>query len=284
MSAADATLPPDLVERVLHKLGFDDQPEPTLASLRRLYAAWGQGVPFDNIRKLIHLREGHAGPLPGDDAIDFLQSWLSYGTGGTCWAGHTALHALLDALGFDVVRGYGTMLVAPDLPPNHATVVVACEQHRYLVDASILHGEPLELPDAEASHIRHPSWGVSADVRNGRVVVRWRPIHMPEGLDCRIDQLDVPASTFREFHEGSRAWSPFNYELYARVNRGDTIIGAAFGRQIEFDAAGTPHSSVLPPSERMRFLVERLGIDEALAARVPADIPTPPPPRPGAAA
>lgn len=280
MPAHAAPLPPDLVERVLQRLGFDHPPEPTLAALRTLYAAWGQRVPFDNLRKLIHLREERAGPLPGDDAVDFFESWLRFGTGGTCWAGHTALHALLTALGFAAVRGYGTMLVAPDLPPNHATVVVACDGRRYLVDASILHGEPLELPGQTASAIAHPSWGVSANVRNDQLVVRWRPIHMPEGLDCRIDQLEVDAEVFRDFHERSRAWSPFNYELYARVNRGDTIIGAAFGRQITFDASGTPHSRVLPESERLQFLVERLGIHEELAARVPADIPTPPPPRP----
>jgi hypothetical protein len=35
---------------------------------------------------------------------------------------------------------------------------------------------------------------------------------------------------------------------------------------------------VLNPDERVRFLVEQLGISEELAAALPPDVPTPPPP------
>ena len=37
------------------------------------------------------------------------------------------------------------MLAAPDLPPNHGTVVVDVDSAKYLVDCAILHGEPLLL-------------------------------------------------------------------------------------------------------------------------------------------
>lgn len=39
-----------------------------------LYAAWCRSVPFDNTRKLIALRAGDPGPLPGDSPRGFLVS------------------------------------------------------------------------------------------------------------------------------------------------------------------------------------------------------------------
>ncbi|MGQ0698821.1 MAG: arylamine N-acetyltransferase family protein [Panacagrimonas sp.] len=271
-------LAPALLERVLTRLGLSTRPAPTFSGLSTLYAAWCPNVPFDNIRKLIHLRRGDPGPLPGDSAEDFFESWLRYGTGATCWAGHGALHALLGSLGFASVRGFATMMLAPNIPPNHATVVVACEGKRYLVDASILHGEPLEISESAPTAITHPAWGARFGTADGQRIIHWRPLHMPQGLNCRIDKLDVPAEVFRDFHERSRAWSPFNYQLYARVNRGGTVIGTAFGQRIEFDASGNAIQRDLEVRERLRFLVEDLGIHEEIAALVPADIPTPPPP------
>jgi N-hydroxyarylamine O-acetyltransferase len=37
------------------------------------------------------------------------------------------------------------MMVAPNLPPNHGTALVDLPDGRYVVDASILHVEPLPL-------------------------------------------------------------------------------------------------------------------------------------------
>lgn len=275
MPPATSSLPPALVERVLERLGLARAPEPTLDGLRTLYAAWCQRVPFDNVRKLIHLRAGESGVLPGSAAVDFFGAWLQDGSGGTCWAGNGALHALLVALGFPALRACATMMVAPDIPPNHATVIVPLDGRRHLVDASILHGEPLELTDAGGSGVGHPAWGVEA----GQAVIRWRPLHEPRGIGCRIDQVDVPASVFDAFHEASRPWSPFNYQLYARRNRGDEVVGIAFGQRVRFAADGSVDSAPLAsPEERLQVLVETLGLAESLAARLPADLPTPPPP------
>jgi hypothetical protein len=82
----------DSRERVLMKLGLSEYPTPTLDGLRALYAAWCRKVPFDNVRKLIHIHHHDPAPLPGDDATDFFEAWLTYGTGGTCWAGNGALY------------------------------------------------------------------------------------------------------------------------------------------------------------------------------------------------
>src|SRR5436190_9744511 len=154
-------LPESLVGPILERLGFNRRPEPVLSSLRELYDRWGRCVPFDNVRKLIHVRSGATGPLPGNTPADFFSAWLKHGTGGTCWAGSGALHALLSALGFQALRGVATMLVTPDLPPNHGSVLVTIESARYIVDSSILHGEPLLLEDGGAV-IPHPARGVRA--------------------------------------------------------------------------------------------------------------------------
>src|SRR5215510_10126467 len=64
MSLHTEELSMDLLERVLCRLGLAGRPAPTLDGLQTLYAAWCRKVPFDNVRKLIHLH-GHApGPLP----------------------------------------------------------------------------------------------------------------------------------------------------------------------------------------------------------------------------
>jgi len=47
-------LTPDLLERVLMRLGLSERPTPTLDGLQTLYVAWCRKVPFDNVRKLIH--------------------------------------------------------------------------------------------------------------------------------------------------------------------------------------------------------------------------------------
>jgi len=93
MSLQTQGLSRDLLEQVLSRLGLSDRPAPTLDGLQTLYAAWCRKVPFDNVRKLIHLHDHTPGPLPGDDPAEFLTAWLTYGTGGTCWAGNGALHA-----------------------------------------------------------------------------------------------------------------------------------------------------------------------------------------------
>lgn len=271
-------LPEALTERVLTRLGFAAVPPPDYAALRRLYAAWCQHVPFDNVRKLIHLRSGQSGPLPGDDAEDFFVAWLRHGVGGTCWAGNGALHALLRALGFDADRGLATMLVAPNVPPNHGTVLVRCDDRRYLLDASILYGDPLPLDEQDPAAIAHGAWGVRCARIDGHWQVRWRALHATDGVDCRIERLRTSAAVFQQRHERSRPWSPFNFSVYARSNRAERVIGTAFGRRVEFDASGEVHQMQLPAPQRAQFLIEMLGMDAALIEQLPPDLPLSPPP------
>jgi N-hydroxyarylamine O-acetyltransferase len=277
----EAALPPALVERVLERLGFAAAPAPERAGLASLYAAWCENVPFDNVRKRLHVAARDPGALPGDAPPGFFEDWLAYGTGGTCWAGNGALCALLQALGFRARRGMATMLAAPELPPNHGTVVVALDEGRFLVDASILCGAPLAIPEreGESTAVEHPAWGVVARRENGRVLVRWNALHRP-ALDCRVEAFEADAAEFRTRHEATRGWSPFNFSLSARRNRAGGVIGAGLGQRAEIVPDGTHAIRPFEPGERTRLLVEALGIAESVAAALPPDEPLPPPPAP----
>ena len=278
MSCKTEELSIDLLERVLAKLGLSSRPAPTLDGLQTLYAAWCRKVPFDNVRKLIHIHNHDPGPLPGDDATDFFEAWLTYGTGATCWAGNGALYTLLVSLGFHASRGMGTMLVAPHIPPNHGTVLVACDEMRYVVDASILHGEPLRLDTDMPTGIMHPAWGVQCSMRDGHWYIRTRPAHMLDGLDCRLDHLHVTQETFRERHEQTRPWSPFNYELYTRLICGEAVVSTTGGQRVELNGTGGVVRRHLEGDDRIRLLVDELGMQEEIVQRLPLDTPTPPPP------
>jgi len=278
MSHTEA-LTPELLERVLVKLGLSSHPAPTLDGLQTLYAAWCRKVPFDNVRKLIHLHSHDPGPFPGDNATDFFEAWLAYGTGGTCWAGNGALHALLLSLGFHATRGLCTMLIAPHIPPNHGSVLVTHDETPYVVDASILHSDPLRLDASAPTAIVYPAWGVDCDRRDdGHWYIRWRSMFGEEGLDCRIEDLSVSRDTFHERHEQTRPWSPFNYELHIRLICGDSIVGAALGQRVEYDGSGACVRTRLDGNERKQLLIDKLGIHEEMVERLPADTPTPPPP------
>lgn len=275
---ANPTLPPELTERVLARIGFDRAPEPTLAGLSALYARWCANVPFDNLRKLIHVRAGNAGPLPGTTAEDYFNAWLQHGTGGTCWSGAGALQSLLTALGFDAVRAIGTMLVAPDLPPNHGSVRVTFDQAQYLVDTSILHGEPLRLEADAETRVAHPAWGVQCSRKEDRWHVQWRPLHKPDGFECRFERFDSHPAEYAEFYERTRGWGPFNYEVTARKNRNDSVIGLAFGHAVELRADGSVAREPVTHAERQRRLIEVMGYGEEIVRQLPEDVPTPPPP------
>lgn len=278
MSEAEPILSAELTERVLQKLGLNAAPDPTLNSLRRLYALWGRAVPFDNVRKLIDMASGSTAPLPGTTADDFFRHWLQHGTGGTCWAGAGALSTLLRTLGFTVDRGIATMLVAPDLPPNHGTVIVTFDEGRFLVDSSILHGEPLPLIEGGEAEIEHPAWGVRCAWRDGRWHIAWRPLHKLDGFECRIERLSAEQSEYTERYEATRGWSPFNYELSARINRDGRVVGAAFGRGVVLLGDGSILAEPFSEAQRRERLIEDMGFSEEIVDQLPPDSPTPPPP------
>lgn len=269
------TLSPALVDRVLEAFGLPARPQADLDGLRAVYDAWCRNVPFDNIRKLIAVRAGDTGPLPGDTPEDFFEHWLEHRVGGTCWAGNGALCALLEHLGFAARRGLGTMMVAPDLPPNHGTVIVDVPEGRFVTDASVMHVEPLPAVNGSSATIEHPAWGVTGHWQEDRFAINWRPLIRDGRIDCRVDAWAVDPQRFRAQHEQTRVWSPFNFELTFNLVRDDARIGAARGRCLRLGRGGL---EAVDGADRVGFLVDECGVSEAMAARIPDDVPTPPPP------
>jgi N-hydroxyarylamine O-acetyltransferase len=266
----------ELVERVLERLGFISRPEPTLEGLSELYGSWCRRVPFDNIRKLIHVRSGNAATLPGDAANGFFEAWLEHGTGATCWAGNGALCELLNCLGFDARRAAATMMVAPDIPPNHGSVVAHIDGQRYVVDASMLFVEPLPLSDG--ARIRHPAWGVDARLVDGHFTIRWNALQRPDLLDCRYNLYNVTPAQFSSYHEATRAWSPFNFNLNLNLVRDGGRIGAAGGYRVAVDELGQLSRIPLTRESRRVFLVDEVGIREEIVDQLPDDVEMSPPP------
>jgi N-hydroxyarylamine O-acetyltransferase len=252
------------------------RPAPDLAGLRRVYAAWCAAVPFDNVRKMVHLAEGRPGPLPGSSADDFFAGWLEHGAGGTCWAGNGALHDLLAALGFEVERAVATMLATPDTSgPNHGSVVVSLGGERWIADASILSGEPLRLPgagEAPAGPLPRAEW------RDGTTFVVWRTFRDPGGFLCRFERIGVDAAEWDALHQRTAAWSPFNYSVNTRIARGSAAEGFAGGKRFSLSADGAVAEQRRDREGRDRYLVEELGISADLVARLPDDRPVPPSP------
>jgi len=266
----------DLLERILVKLGLTNLPTTDLPGLKLVYRAWSKGVPFDNSRKLIHRHLKSSDPLPGSDEIDFFDCWLKWGTGGTCWAGNGALQLLLKELGFNAVRGVATMLVAPHLPPNHGTVVVRFADEDYLVDASILHLEPILLKDKPLPPKTVP-WVKELKLEGDKWHINWIPMHRQNLLDCRVDYFPAMEGEFLGYHEKTREWSPFNFELNSRRAFDDKMIGMCFGQHSEVDQQGLRQRPVTK-KERDDILVEIVGLHPEFVAMIPDDIPTPPPP------
>ena len=161
------TLTPDLTEAVVSELGFPAPPEPDGAGLNRIYRAWCQRVPFDNLVKRTHLASGSAEPIPNGPPAAFFESWLAHGTGGTCWPTSGGLHALLVALGFDARRGSAAMFDSLSGPIHtHGTTIVRVEGVDHWVDSSMLTDAVLPLIPGEAT--RHddplsPLWSEPVD-------------------------------------------------------------------------------------------------------------------------
>jgi N-hydroxyarylamine O-acetyltransferase len=251
-------------------------PSRDLAGLRSVYAAWCRSVSFDNVLKMIHLAEERPGPLPGSTAESFFEDWLTCGAGGTCWAGNEALHGLLEALGFDARRAIATMMPSSSSAPNHGSVVVGLDGERWIADASILTGEPIRIPapgePVEAGPLPRFEW------LDGKPAVVWRTLRVPGGFPCRIERIGADHAEWDAYHRESGVWSPFNFELSARVMRGTSTLGVSPGERFTIEPDGSLSSAPQDHAARRRFLIEELGISERTAHRLPHDRPVPPRP------
>lgn len=261
----DAPLPPALRDAVCARLGVAIAP-PSLAFLNAVYGAWCLRIPFDNVRKLIALREGYTAPLPGTHAVDFFAHWLAHGTGGTCWSSSNALHMLLGALGFTTRRIAGSMRDLGYI--THGSTVVTVEGRDWLVDSSALTQRPVPIftgPYLDPDPAFATTWASDGDTH----LLHFGGAPGPEHTVCRfmIDPIDYPFLCGA--HERSTTIGRFNELTYARRNVADGFL--VLWAAVRYHR--TAHGTDVRPLDRdalRQVLADDFGIGPAMLQRYEA--------------
>jgi N-hydroxyarylamine O-acetyltransferase len=257
-------------ETVLARLGFDAAPAPHVDGLTAVYGAWCAEVPFDNLRKRVHLASGSETPFPNLDPESFFADFLAHGAGGTCWPSTLALWSLLRRLGFAVRLGVASMYYdEPGDMESHGTVLADLDGVTYWVDTAMATLTPMPAaPGSEAG----PVWRRARVERLGEsITVRWSRTVFPVEMGCRLlDGAGTPAR-YAARYEASRGLSPFNTHVYSTRATAERVLTFAFGMRMEQDEDGFEHTDVLAPDERRRVLVEEFGYSERLVDELPPD-------------
>ena len=260
----------ELMNRVLTRLGVGAAPV-DVDGLAAVYRAWCRSVPFDSARKRMFQAAGATGPVPDRTSEEFLESWLTTGTGGTCWSTSLGLHAVCVALGFEARLVPGVMLTDPDTRPNHGTVLVTLDGVDWLVDTSMLFDRPLELRrDAPTAHT-DPVHPVDGTPTVEGWLVRWRPAHSDLVIGCEISADGASWADWDEWHDRTRGHSLFNSSLYVRRNVDHGIIAYGRGKVVTRDATGQLGRELVPADGVVDVLVDRFGYDRELASTLPPD-------------
>ena len=275
----DPILSPELIERVLLKLGFTDRPTFDLRGLNTLYAAFCGDVPFDNIQKRIWFTGDQRTPLTGGNPTVFFENWLAHGTGGTCWSISGGMCALVRSLGFEARRIAGSMIVeGVSRGANHGSVLVRLEDVDYLVDANIGSIKVLPLVPGTPASTGEGIHDISAiPIKGGFDVLWYTGINRKEPLVFRPEQEHDPVdhSFFLEAYDRtkSKGFDLFNYALYICRRFPDSIVTVGRNNKLIVAADNSITKTEISDAERRRVLVEELGISEEMAVALPPDVP-----------
>lgn len=259
----DPTLPASLQRRVLERLGFSAPPATDLTGLRALYLAWCTHVPFDNVQKMIALRTGRPGALPGTQPVELFEGWLAHGTGGTCWTTSGALHALTVSLGFDARRVAGSIRDMDIL--NHGSVKVRIDGRDWLIDSSLMTNAPLPLGPGVHVH-DDPVFRTEVEFDGAQHLFWFDVPPHPTSIPCRLlrDPADNPFCAAR--YEASREKSPFNQRLYARRNGFDELVVIVGHTRHARTRDGTSSRELDAPGLRAA-LIDDIGLSEEIVDR-----------------
>jgi N-hydroxyarylamine O-acetyltransferase len=281
--AVEEPLPtPDLIERVLEKLGLSARPSIDLGGLNAVYAAWCGSIPFDNVRKRIWFAGDRTTPVTGGDPTDFFENWLAHGTGGTCWPTSGAIYALLKSLGFPARRIAGAMIDNGEREAEsagHGSVLVALDGVDHLADASILAFEALPLVAGQRTRSGPGIHAIEAVPTETGFDVIWRC-----GLDREAPltfrtQPEFDPVDHRFFLDGyarSKASSPFNRALYiCRRSAGSIVSIVSLVRRgfITVAADDTTTVKEVDETKRKDVLVGIFGLSPEIADALPPDEP-----------
>jgi len=261
---SDVYLSPDLLSRVLRALELYETITADFTGLRRVYVAWCEKVPFDNIRKMISLRSATGEALAGLSAEDFFENWLENGSGGTCWPSSNALYVLLKSLGFNARRVAACMFDLGII--NHGTIKVRLDGHDWLVDTSMLTNVPLPL-NGEL-FIGDRGVGVEVEPLPDTYLVWIDFVPLPKFVPCRLQIDPVETPFYHERYEiFSREQSPFNQKLYIRRSgaAGPSVLfgNAKFSR----NADGSVVVREFTPEQLCDYMTNEAGVSHSLVKR-----------------
>lgn len=251
--------------RVAKRLELDAKLETDINGLYALYGAWCRNVPFDNVRKLIALRTGDTGPLPGGDATDFLENFLEHGTGGTCWSSSNALFELTTSFGFNARRIAGSMR---DLGvPGHGSIKVTINMMDWMIDSSMLTMFPIPITD-QLYVYRDARFGVEVEpTPEGSHLVWFNTPPYDDYFPFRLLIDNVTLDFYLERYEISRTKGPFNHHVSIRYNRGDArTVLQGHTRHRTTDATGLI-STPLTRDEMIAEMRNVVGMSDAILKR-----------------
>ena len=272
---------PDVIERVLEKLGLSARPSIDLGGLNAVYAAWCGSIPFDNVEKRIWFAGDRAMPVSGGDPTEFFANWLAHGTGGTCWPTSGAMYALLKSVGFPARRIAGAMIDNGERDAEdagHGSVVVAFDGVDHLVDASILAFEALPLVPGQRTRAGPGIHAIEAVSNDTGFDVLWR-----SGRDRKAPltfrtqpQFDpVDHQLFLDGYERSKTSSPFNRALYICRRSADSIASLVRRTMITVAADDSTTVNDVDEVQRTTVLLEVFGLSREIAEALPPDEPAP---------
>ena len=272
---SDPALFPDLLERVLTKLGLSDRPSLDLDGLNALFAAFcGNVAAIDNILKRIWLTGDRTTPLTGGDPVEYFENLLAHGAGGTCWPTNGALYALVSSLGFDARRIAGCIVMDEYPGTNHGSIVVALDGVDYFVDANFGAFEVLPLlPDRRTSTSQGLHQIEAVPIENGFDVIWYTSFNREEPLTFRTEPEHDPVdhNFFLSYYDKTKKISVFNDTLFICRRYPDSIV--TLGREKAVVAAdNTITKTEVSETERNKILVDEFGISEEIAAALPPDV------------
>jgi len=252
----------------LHRLGFQTL-KPDLSSLNQIYSAWCQRVPFDNLIKRQYLNDIKlkGQPLPTED---FFESYLTHGTGGTCWNTSLALYSLLKELNFPVRIAAGDMLVPFDLfHPNHGSIIATFGKDQYLVDTSMRSKFVLQLHPSQSTSSNSGVYSIHGKPQKDGWLVTWKPAHGRSDLDCSINMLQVTPELVIKQYQKTVSASPFNSSLYASIHHNDGLVTCLDKKVILIDPQGNiAEKNFKDKNERNDYLKSTFQYSEAAIDKI----------------
>jgi arylamine N-acetyltransferase len=273
----EPALAPELVERVLVRLGLHQRPALDLTGLNALYAAFCGNVPFDNVQKRIWFASPQTTPLPGGDPTEFFNNWLRHGTGGTCWPLNGGLYALVHALGFEARRIVGSVVIEGyPQGANHGSVLVALDGISYLVDGWMASFNVLPLVSGRAASTGQGIHDIRAvPTENGFEIISYSGFNRDQPLPFRPEPEHDPVdhAFFLARADRTKVVGFFNDAIFICRHFPESIL--TIGRKSKFRVAADDTLTKTQPTEaeRRTALIEEFGLSEEIVEALPPNVP-----------